>query len=252
MGKRMCFMVWRDMRMQIRNYQWFRRQENGASGIWVIIYLFGFLPVWCGIFETPGRAVTYFMTVISLLMAMLLGKICPMSLPLMMYLCPMKAQERRKYLVTAYLAKVFCATFISVISGVILFRFGLISWYVAVLLIFAVVMAALGRNMAGAERAFQSSSQRDMALKERCHGYFGWMTAQQIYSIFYFIVVFSGMATGQDQGSISSVEVWLLVIFSGIYLLLTLLVLSYFKGTLEVMMNYEVVGRTEKAGRAKR
>lgn len=254
MKKNMCTVVWRDMLVQVKNYKWFEKKtDNGSpTGFW-LFYLFFILPVVWNVFQEKKAAVIYFSCVCVLVLSMLLGRICPMRLSKIMYLCPMTAEERRQYLVISYVTKVLIGVLLSCIVEAIPFALGYVTWYSAVMAVFSVVMLAMGVNMAGGDRAFHPSDFKNRALKRRCYGYNGWMIGQQIYAVIYCIAMFVWQFTGAIVGEekMSRIGIVLCLIFSAINLLLTLILLTFFKGTTEVIMNYEMVYETDRTRRSR-
>lgn len=250
MKKSMCFMVWRDMLMQIRNYKWFRRNEENTIATWRIIYWSLVFPIWCGDWKGGRMMIEFGIFLIIFGTAMLLISVCPASLPKMMYLCPMEAQERKKYLVTAYLIKVLFTIVVCSIVEMTMLGLGAISWYGAAVSVFSVAMMAIGGNMPEAVRAYQPADERNGVLQAKCRGYLKWLTAQQVYSMVYLIFVFSGIAATADISS--AIEMGVVIAMSVANLLLTLWVLSYFKRALEVMMDYEMMYENNSAGGTKR
>lgn len=242
----MCIVVWRDMLAQIKNYKWFKANtENGSAPIFWMIYFFCIIPLIWGAFENRKAGVLYFSFAIALVLSLLLGRICPMRLPKIMYLCPMEAEERRKYLVTSYVTKVLVSVLLSCIAEAIPYALGYVTWYSALMAAFSVAMLTISTNMAGGDRVFQASDAKDRALKKRCSGYNGWMIGQQIYAIFYFIIMFLGQEMTSEE-NMPSIMLVLFMILTAINLFLTLRLLTFFKGTLEVLMNYESVYEIEE------
>lgn len=252
MRKNMCRMVWRDMLHQIRNYKWFRKKENGEvetpMGLWVIYALFLMTISEKG-WQDKKTTILYFSFIITLFLSMLFGRICPMRLPKIMYLCPMEARERRQYLRISYVTKVVISVLLSCIVEIILFALGCVTWYSALMAIFSVAMLGISINMAGGDRAFQPSDAKDRALKKSCSGYPLWLIGQQIYAIFYLIVIFVGQMSFREENM-----PWLLLVcclvLSVINLVLTLRLLAFFQGTTEVLMNYELVYETDTTRRS--
>lgn len=250
MRKRMYIVVWQDMLTQIRNYKWFKtKTEGGAStGFW-LLYLFCILPTVLNMFQEKKRAVIYFSFVGGLVLSMLMGRICPMRLPKIMYLCPMEAKERRQYLVISYVTKIFLVTLLSCVVEVIPYALGYVTWYAAVMAVFSIVMAAIGMNVAGGDRAFQPSDEKDRALKKRCSSYPLWLIGQQIYAMFYFVIMFLGQEV-VDGENMPWIIMALCLFLSVINLSLTLKLLSFFQETTEVLMNYEMVYETDRVRRS--
>ena len=245
--KNMCVVVCRDMLTQIRNYKWFKsNKDNGSITFFWVIYFLCIMPLIWDAFENIKTAVLYFAFAIAFVFSMLLGKICPMRLPKIMYLCPMEAEERRKYLLTSYVTKVLLSILLSCILEAVPYALGYVTWYSAFMAVFSIAMLSISINMAGGDRAFQPSDTKDRALKKRCSGYTGWLIGQQIYAVFYFIVMF----VGQEMTSEKNIP-WAALVFymisTVINLFLTLKLLTFFKGTLAVLMNYETVYETEEA-----
>lgn len=245
--KNMCVVVWRDMLTQIRNYKWFKsNRDNGSITFFWVIYFLCIMPLIWDAFENIKTAVLYFAFAIAFVFSMLLGTICPMRLPKIMYLCPMEAEERRKYLLTSYVTKVLLSILLSCILEAVPYALGYVTWYSAFMAVFSIAMLSISINMAGGDRAFQPSDTKDRALKKRCSGYTGWLIGQQIYAVFYFIVMF----VGQEMTSEKNIP-WAALVFymisTVINLFLTLKLLTFFKGTLAVLMNYETVYETEEA-----
>lgn len=250
MKKSMCVMVWKDMLKQIRSYKWFRKKtENGTSVSFWICYIFCILPSVGNVFREKESAVLYFTLVVALLPSMMLGTICPMRLPKIMYLCPMEAKERRQYLTTSYVSKVVLSVLISSLAEIIPLVLGYITWYAAVMVVFAVAMLSMSINMAGGDRVFQASDEKDRALKKRNSNYPLWLIGQQIYAFVYFIAAFIGIVVTGGKNAPLAVLVFYLIL-SVINLFLTLKLLSFFPGMLEILMNYELVYEVDRTRRS--
>ena len=250
MRKKMCIVVWHDMLTQIRHYKWFKKEkENGVSTVLWLLYFWGILPAVTGMFQEKRRAVIYFSFLCGLVLSVTLGRICPMRLPKIMYLCPMEARERRQYLMISYVTKILLVTLLSCAIEVIPYALGYVTWYAAVMAVFSIVMVAIGMNMAGGERAFLPSDEKDRALKKRCFGYPAWLVGQQIYAMLYYVVIFIEQEVMERESM-----PWLMIVFylvlSAINLLLTVMVLTFFQGTTEVLMNYEMVYETDRVRRS--
>lgn len=245
--KNMCVVVWRDMLTQIRNYKWFKsNRDNGSITFFWVIYFLCIMPLIWDAFENIKTAVLYFAFAIAFVFSMLLGTICPMRLPKIMYLCPMEAEERRKYLLTSYVTKVLLSILLSCIVEAVPYVLGYVTWYSAFMAVFSIAMLSISINMAGGDRAFQPSDTKDRALKKRCSGYPGWLIGQQIYAVFYFIVMFVGQEMTSEKNMPWAVLVFYMI-STVINLFLALKLLTFFKGTLAVLMNYESVYETEEA-----
>lgn len=250
MRKNMCMIVWRDMLHQIRNYKWFGKGENGepSSGFW-IIYIFFIMTISGKLWLDKTAAILYFTFATTLVLSMLFGRICPMRLPEIMYLCPMEAEERRQYLKISYVTKVMISVLLSCMVEAIPLALGYVTWYSALMAVFSVAMLAISINMAGGDRAFQSSDAKDRALKKRCSSYPLWLIGQQIYAMFYLVVIFVRQMSSEAE-DITWILMVLCLVLSVINLLLTVIVLTFFKGTTEVLMNYELVYETDRTRRS--
>lgn len=250
MRKNMYIVVWQDMLTQIRNYKWFKTKTEGgeSTGFW-LLYWFLIFPTVMSIFEEKRKAVIYVSFVCGMVLSSLLGRTCPMRLPKIMYLCPMEAKERRQYLVISYVTKIILVTLLSCVVEAIPYTMGCVAWYEAVIAVFSIVMAAIGMNMAGGNRTFQSSDEKDIALKKRCSSYPLWLMGQQIYAMFYYVIMFLGreMVAGENMPWLTMV---LYLILSVINLLLTLMLLTFFRRTTEVLMNYEMVYEVDRTRRS--
>lgn len=250
MKKSMCIVVWHDMLNQIRNYKWFKtKTENSTPVSYWIMYIFCVMPTIGNIFKTKETAILYFSLVVALVMSLMLVTICPMRLPKIMYLCPMEAKERRQYLITSYASKVVLSVLISSLAEIIPLVLGYITWYAAAMVVFATAMLSMSINMAGGDRAFQASDEKDRALKKRNSNYPLWLIGQQIYAFFYFVAAFIGIgATGGKNAPLALLVFYL--ILSVINLFLTLKLLRLFPGMLEILMNYEMVYEVDRTRRS--
>ncbi len=250
MRKKMYIVVWQDMLTQIRNYRWFKTTAEGgeSTGFW-LLYLFLILPIVSSIFEEKRKAVIYFSFTCGLVLSSLLGRICPMRLPKIMYLCPMEAKERRQYLKISYVTKVMISVLLSCIVLAIPLSLGYVTWYSALIAIFSIAMLAIGTNMTGGDKVFQTSDTRGRALKKSCSSYHLWMIGQQIYAMFYFVIMLFRQEV-VDGENMSWIIMALCLFLSVINLSLTLKLLSFFQGTTEVLMNYEMVYEVDRTRRS--
>lgn len=250
MRRSMCRMVWRDMLQQIKKYKWFKKGENGEMpiGFWCMYALFIMTISEKGWQDKKISILFLILFVSTLFFGMLLGRICPMRLPKIMYLCPMEARERRQYLKISYVTKIIVSVLLSGIVEIVAFALDCVTWYSALMAVFSVAMLVIGINMAGGDRAFQASDAKDRALKKSCSGYPAWLIGQQIYAIFYFIVIFVGLSIREEN--ISWIMMVYYLVLSAINLLLTLKLLTFYKGTTGVLMNYEMVYEIDRTRRS--
>lgn len=233
------------MKAQARNSIGFKGKDNGVAYGWLMVYMLFILPFLSTVFSEKEITIYYYLTAVAIVVTPVLNNIFPMGLPKIMYLCPMGAGERKRYLVTAYVFKVSISVMVIAITQIILLGVEIIPLYSALGMIFSITMVALGMNMAGSERVFQASDKQDKALRERCHGYFGRLGIQLIYSLCYMLIFFMGRDF--DFQPMGRWETFFWIIGAVINLLLTILVLTNFKGAIEVVMNYEVSYKGGKA-----
>ena len=92
--------------------------------LWVI-YFFLAMPAFVGFFDNKDYAITYFCIVTPVFFWIFASAIHPIKLPKIMFICPMKEQERRDYIVKSWIFHVIISMVIGVIGVTILMILGL-------------------------------------------------------------------------------------------------------------------------------
>lgn len=239
--------VLHDMAAQIKH---FSMDEFIKSGNWwMIIYLLVFFPFIMHAFDEVYTTVSCYGVVLGVVVAILVGRLCPMQLPKMMYLCPMGEQERRQYIASAYWIKVGVTTAFIAIVNIILVVIGYYSWYGALYVVYAIFMIALGNNMLWSGVAYQNTNKRNLPEGENLQGYQLWVIVQQMasvmYAVFLCVVCGNGMCTEFWEGIV------FMAIMPGIVLLLTVKLLTYWKRVIKTVSSYECMYGSDGTKRVK-
>lgn len=125
------------MRMVIRDYfAAFRIDRikaafgsgNQFSGWWLIVYVLFIMPASLQVFaKSPDAIIRFYVTGVVLLFDMYAALLHPVSLPKLLYLCPMSEAERRDYIRKSYAFKIGFIIGLSVVVMSVLWLFGKIN-----------------------------------------------------------------------------------------------------------------------------
>lgn len=206
--------------------------KNG--GLFVAIYLCGFIPVTGGFTEKKEYLLTYVLIAVPLAFISLSGKLHSIKLPKVMFLCPIDRNVRREYIVKSCCFRIGLHVAINALAILILVCMGLCDWVSSIVL--ELNSAFLTLFMLGVKKR-KNSVYRDPfpsteITKESIVG---------ILNVFFVIISSSGVACMLCWDT--PVAWWVKYIFLSIALVvqlpLTIAYMTYWKKAVEEAVDYE-------------
>ena len=191
------------MRQVIRDYFMVYR-----AGRWKIVGSNWFLPVYCltvmpMTMQLFGRGIMqiidFYVTAVVILFALYAAPLHPVTLPKLMYLCPMSAAARRTYIAKMYLFKVLFPIGLAVLGMGALAVFGKMSAWYGVCVVFAVAGISVCTSLFREERVKACIEKNQSTVFYG--GADGWETFAVIVALFtgLFLLFFSVWAKEADR-----------------------------------------------------
>ncbi|MFA9464492.1 MAG: hypothetical protein ACERKN_09405 [Velocimicrobium sp.] len=215
------------IRMVLRDYRmnWKEGLSNvSKNGSWfVYLYLLIVPANLFGFMDKPSHVAVYYGILFPLMLGLLLSRMYPNRLSKTMFLCPMKKEERKRYIVSAYWIRVLIPIALFALIGLILVGVYQISVESYVFLLASEALFIIGTNL---------------YIEAKISGYTFWQMMVQLYGL---IFIVSCIGYTSDLGT--PLKTWEFLIFFVLLLLqgaaTTKLVVSYWRTVLEVALDYE-------------
>lgn len=229
----------RMMRQVIRDY--FTAYRAGrwkavGNGWFLLVYCLTVMPCMMQLFgRGMMRIIDFYVMAVVLLFALYAAPIHPVTLPKIMYLCPMSAAARRTYITKAYLFKVFFPIGLAVLGMGALTVLGEMNAYYGVCVVLAVAGVSVCTSLFREERITACIEKKQSAVFYS--GEDGWETFAVIVASFtsLFLLFFSVWA--EDFDGIMGVVV--LVCMAVFELPLTIMMARRIKPALDAAVWYE-------------
>lgn len=227
------------MQLAIRNYirafRWQNVKESYNNGGWfTLLYLAVFCPILFNDFQIGSGTLTDILLLFPNIYVMFTSVLYPMTLPKIMYLCPMSKEMRKDYILKACFVRTIVPVAMNIIVVIILLSNRFINPVCAIgvflnNLIFSVFLGS-GTNMKGYGK-IDEKGQRSMSIDDG-------------FSLKEFLIVFCNMILCVAYGSIGPLDApWVSLLFIGITLLIPLPVtisyLKYWPSAVENALSYE-------------
>lgn len=156
------------MRQVIRDYftaYWAGRWKAVGNGWFLLVYCLTVMPCMMQLFgRGMMRIIDFYVTAAVILYALYAAPIHPVTLPKLMYLCPMSAAARRAYIAKAYLFKVFFPIGLAVLGMGALTAFGEMNAYYGVCVVLAVAGVSVCTSLFRAEWITACIEKKQSAL----------------------------------------------------------------------------------------
>ena len=119
-------MTMRMIQDYFKAFRWKKIVESyKQGGWWIFIYWLFVWPAIFHLYELAEDALTFFMIGLPIVFAMFAAPLHSLTLPKLMYLCPMSRQERRSYIVRASYIRMLCPSILGLLGIVVLMLTGL-------------------------------------------------------------------------------------------------------------------------------
>ena len=236
------------IRDYLAGFGWGRiREKYKNSGWFLYLYILSAVPMIILGKDDGGKlgardVLCYYLTCIPMLFGMFSLGLHSMTLPKILYLCPMDERERKAYVKGAYRLKIAIPVGIAVVFCTILFGAGMLDGFLAVMVVAETLLlcCTLGID-AGAAGRWTNGGNR----KQQIPGMEAWTAGATIYGMC--VGVFM-MFTVWQRGWVRW-EKLLLLAAVAIQLPLTLKVMSFYPKAVQNVLCYEnkvgQTGRTE-------
>lgn len=232
--------IWREYKNAFRLSNFKKLTENNTW--WFYIYLLTFFPAVCNMFDSPREITCYYFIVLPFLFVRLGGDLYPLALPKMMFLCPMDAGERIRYLKLCYRLKIFVTTVFAGVCLLILFLLGYLSPAGSLYILFVFFCTALGCNLQ--TEALPVQSGQDKKTSGIFLEFSVWNTLHLILGLL--ITISCALFLFEVEISVPVVAA---LAFAGLFLqlLLTGRILKFYRPILAVAADYErAIGLKER------
>jgi len=147
------------MKDYLGGFRWGRIKEvYKIGGWWMPIYFLIFIPMMVGMYEDRREAFSYTLVFLPIVFCILNAPLHAPTLPKLMYLCPVRVEDRRKYLVLSAVLRVGVPIFVGILAVGGLLLLGFCDWIMGLGVLMNISFLALLLGLGGNQNGYGTVS----------------------------------------------------------------------------------------------